>query len=173
MNRPGIQLHFRRNIRTRWVRGLPRLEGYALSRHGVKLRGWQRKVAGRLLEVDRQGRFCWSGGLLVVMPRQLGKSTLMAMVALWLAEQEHRMVVSTSDTLRTTDRVMAPWRRWAQEEDYRATSRLDQPQIWFERGQWVGQAANEHLGVGMTVDVALVDEAWDVPEVAVTRALAP
>ena len=107
------------------------------------------------------------------MPRQLGKSTLMAMVALWLAEQEHRMVVSTSDTLRTTDRVMAPWRRWAQEQDYRATSRLDQPQIWFERGQWVGQAANEHLGLGMTVDAGLVDEAWDVPEVAVTRALAP
>jgi hypothetical protein len=130
-------------------------------------------VAERLLEVDAEDRFCWSGGLMVVMPRQLGKSTLMSMLALWLAHDLGRVVVSTSDTLRTTDKVQAPWRRWATEAGFKAKARFDQPEIDFGRGRWTGQAANEHLGVGMTVDAGLVDEAWDVPEVAVTRALAP
>lgn len=40
-------------------------------------------------------------------------------------------------------------------------------------GRYVGLAASDRLGVGWSVNLGLVDEAWDVPEVAITQALSP
>jgi hypothetical protein len=131
-------------------------------------------VADRVLEQDSDGRWCWAGGTLLVVPRQQGKSTLMRVLGAWMAEHLQFRVLSAAPVLKQLDAVLADALDWAEDDGLHVWRAMDRPAIrWPHGGHWQGQTAKKRLGVSATTDAALLDEVWDMEADAVTRGLLP
>ena len=139
---------------------------YAREQLGVEFLPWQAMVADRLLEFDADGLYCWPRSL-VLVPRQSGKSTLLRAVCEWSASQG-RFAMATSAKLTTVGHLMGEaLRKYRDADGFVVRTLRDQPEInWpgatLSAGRWVGQAANDMLGRGFTVDTAVLDEVQDI-----------
>lgn len=132
----------------------------------------QLRVADRMLEIDKDGRWCWPVFVYSV-PRQRGKSWVLRGVLAWLASQG-LLVVGTVNRLRTAAEVIRPLGRWVLDNGGKWHRAIDQPAVeWPNGGRVVFQAATDALAVGWSPDAGAVDEAWDVPAIPVMQGLVP
>jgi hypothetical protein len=130
----------------------------------------------RVLEFDDRGRWCWPR-CIVLVPRQSGKSTVARALCEWMAAN-NEAVLSTSAKLVTVAQLMREsMHRYRDQDGFTVKLAKDQPEIAWphagaNKGRWISQAANEMLGRGFSVDLALVDEVQDV-NVEAMESLAP
>jgi hypothetical protein len=141
-------------------------------------RWWALLVAFRALEHDGDGRLVWDTVVLSTA-RQSGKSWLARELCLWRLDQADRLgevqtVVHTAAQLKHAFSVFAPAGRWAAHNGYRVRWANGEQQIQARDGSaWLIQAANDGLGVSLSVGLGFVDEAWDVPRELVEQGLVP
>jgi phage terminase large subunit-like protein len=113
--------------------------------------------------------------------RQSGKSTLGRIVCGWRRDRgpalfgEAQTVVSTANKFAT---ALELWQGVAYAEQGRSGSRVrwarGAEEIGDSRGsRWIVQAATPNLGVGLSVSLGLVDEAWNVERDHVEASLVP
>ena len=99
----------------------PQFVRWAQAWTGKKLRWFQKLIAYRMLEHDRQKRLVWEQ-VIVTMARQVGKSYLLRLLALWRMHHGHlfgdepQLILHTASTLTIAREVIAPAQRWAQAE---------------------------------------------------------
>jgi hypothetical protein len=156
---------------------------YAEARTGYPWRWWQRLAATRLLECDDAGRLVWQSAALS-MARQLGKSWLLADLAMWRLEHgrywpapDPPLVVHTGKDMAVCVEVQREARRWA--------SQPSRKNVWKVR-ESNGQQTVEYLAngarwvvlasravQGRRACLAFVDEAWGVDARSVTEDLMP
>ena len=131
----------------------------------LQLWPWQQRVLQRALEVDAQGRLCWTY-VVVSTGRQSGKSILARAVATARCHFAGRFgepqdVLHVANALRAAQRIMMPAWRWATEEGLgirKATG--NEKIIWPDGSQWSIQATNSIYGA--SGGLILADEAWDL-----------
>ena len=147
---------------------------------GKKLRWFQKLIAYRMLEHDRLGRLVWEQ-IIVSMARQVGKSYLLRLLALWRMHATVRfggdpqLVLHTASSLPIAREVIAPAQRWAQAQGDEYKCRFTNGELEIRReldgSRWIVRA-NRSL-VGYSAALAICDEAFDVPEQLVTEGLEP
>jgi hypothetical protein len=147
---------------------------------GKKLRWFQKLIAYRMLEYDRDGHLVWEQ-IIVSMARQVGKSYLLRLLALWRMHHGHlfggepQLVLHTASSLSIAREVIAPAQRWAQLQDGEYKVRFTNGELEIYRNadgaRWIVRA-NRSL-VGYSAALAICDEAFDVDEVVVTEGLEP
>ena len=147
---------------------------------GKRLRWFQKLIAYRMLEHDRLGRLVWEQ-IIVSMARQVGKSYLLRLLALWRMHATVRfggdpqLVLHTASSLPIAREVIAPAQRWAQAQGDEYKCRFTNGELEIRReldgSRWIVRA-NRSL-VGYSAALAICDEAFDVPEQLVTEGLEP
>ena len=156
---------------------------------GNALRPWQRYVLDRALEVREDGRLRWPT-VIVTVSRQSGKSWLLRGVAWWRMHQAERFgeaqtVLHVSNKAAQADEVWKPAARLASEVyglgqglkpdgQARVLAQMGQQSLSIPDGsRWLVAAATQNAGVGFSVSMALVDEAWAIPAPVVNSAIKP
>lgn len=148
--------------------------------YGMELRPWQRHALDRALEYDAGGNLVWST-VMVTVGRQSGKSWLSRAVCLWRLHNaelfgETQTVLHVANRRQTAMEVMRPAGLWASERYGKNAVKWGNQEagIYLPSGdRWLIHAANESAGVGYSVSVVFVDEAWKVKREVVDDALAP
>jgi hypothetical protein len=141
-------------------------------------RWWAQLAAYRALEHDGDGRLLWETVVLTTS-RQVGKSWLIRELCMWRLDQAERLgevqtVVHAAAQLKHAYRQWAPAARWARNNGYRVRWTNGEQCIEAADGSgWLIQAANDGLGVSLSVGLAIVDEAWDVPRELIEHGLEP
>ena len=157
----------------------PEFIDWAETREGRPLRWWQRLVATRLLETDRDGRLVWSV-MLLTMGRQLGKSWLLRELCLWRVHQADRFgepqdVLHTGKDVAICKEVQRPARLWAKAHhpDYKVREVNGQEEIELvaDGSRWMVRAKDAVYGYATSMGAA--DEAWKVRAVAIEEGLEP
>lgn len=132
-----------------------------------ELRWWQQLVLRRLCEVDAAGRHVWPA-LVLTVPRQLGKSTLLRVMFLWrlhhadrFGEEQALLHVASKESI--VQEVMRPAMRWAARLEPKVHNpRVSHGEIMLELNEdgsrWLGRAKSGVEGISATS--AAVDEAW-------------
>jgi phage terminase large subunit-like protein len=142
--------------------------------------GWQRWAADGLLEVDGPGQFRNRIGLISVA-RQNGKSTLMVGLIGWAMTEGAilrggpQTVVLTANTLDTASLMFKQVEPILVErfggKSYKSFGRQE---VELANGSvLIARAASESIGHGRSVDLAVVDEVWQVPAEAINAGLLP
>jgi hypothetical protein len=157
----------------------PEFIRWAEARSEKELRWWQRLVATRMLEVDKDGKLVWETIVLSVA-RQLGKSWLLRELCLWRIHQGERFgepqdVLHTGKDIAICKEVQRQARFWARSQPdlYKVTEVNGQESIEYRRdvSRWMVRAKG---GVyGYAVSLAAVDEAWKVKQEVVDEGLTP
>jgi hypothetical protein len=146
---------------------------------GVTLRWWQRLAAYRILEIDAAGELCWSV-VLVSTSRQVGKSTLLAMLAHWRITQAPRfgqpqLAVHTGKDLQVCREVQRDSRMWARrhrDSGWSAMEANGKEEVTAPDGsRWLVRAQDSVYGYAATLP--MIDEAWDVPLPVLTEGVEP
>ena len=150
------------------------------SAYGLELRGWQAYALERALEHDESGSLYWP---LVVLSvgRQSGKSVLSRAVCMWRLHHaelfgEPQTVLHVANTVSTALEVMRPAGLWAVEKYGRKAARWGNtaPQIEIPGGsRWLVRAANDSAGVGYSISMAFLDEAWRIEDRVWEDAISP
>ena len=146
----------------------------------VELRPWQRWALDRALEHRADGSLRWRTVVLSVS-RQSGKSVTGRAVCGWRQNGgpavfgEPQTVVSTANKFQT---ALELWQGAAYAMQAVCHSRVRWARGAEEIGdpngsRWLVQAATPNLGVGLSVSMALVDEAWNVERDHVEASLVP
>src|SRR3954451_6026003 len=156
----------------------PEFISWAEQRTGRSLRWWQRLVATRLLETDRDGKLVWET-LVLSMARQLGKSWLLRELLLWRIHQGERFgepqdVLHTGKDLAVCKEVQRPARIWAKgREEYRVREVNGQEEIELlkDGSRWMLRA--KEAVYGYSVSCGAADEAWKVRAASVEEGLTP
>ena len=175
---------------------LPRLESVAPERargsYGVEaeewlgehfdmsLLPWQRYALNRILEHDEYGNLVWPSVLLTV-GRQQGKSTLTRAMCLWRLHHAHlfgetQTILHIANTTPTALEVMRPAGQWAVEKYGKKATRWGNtaPQIELPSGdRWLVRAANQSAGVGYSISMIFVDEAFLVKRSVIEDSVMP
>jgi hypothetical protein len=160
----------------------PLAEEWAAVHLGDRLRPWQRYSLGRALEHRADGSLRW-GEVLLTVSRQSGKTVLERGLCGWRASAsdifgEPQYVLSVANRKAT---AFIPWmiaarraREWGAIPRYKAgEERIEWPDEYEPRGVWRIDAANMNAGVGTSISLACVDEAWNVERKVVEAALWP
>jgi hypothetical protein len=141
---------------------------FAEARAGRPLRWWQRMVAARLLEHDDQGELVWEW-LVLSTARQLGKSWLLRELIMWRVHQADRFgepqdVLHTGKDLAICKEIQRPARLWAKHryKDFKVREVNGQEEIELraDGSRWMVRAKSSVSG--LSVSMAVVDEAWAV-----------
>jgi len=157
-----------------WVNGSGILGTY-------RLLPWQEYALTRALET-RQGRLRWRT-VIITIGRQQGKSILARSVCWWRIHQgdrfgEQQLLLHTANQLMTGREV---WRPAA----LHALGRYGKRAAKFGRGseeidltpdghgRWLVQAATDNTGVGYSLSMGLVDEAWNVARKIADESMRP
>jgi hypothetical protein len=156
----------------------PEFIAWAEERSGGRLRWWQRLVAVRLLEHDRDGRLVWET-MVLSMARQLGKSWLLRELILWRMHQGERFgepqdILHTGKDLAVCKEVQRPARIWAKaRSDYRVREVNGQEEIELleDGSRWMLRA--KEAVYGYSVSCGAADEAWKVRASSVEEGLTP
>jgi phage terminase large subunit-like protein len=146
----------------------------------MDVRGWQGYVLDRALEHDADGRLVWPT-VIVTVSRQQGKSFLARGLCMWRLFEGQRIwggeqtLLHVANKRETAMEVMRPAGRWV---DGRGLGKVKWGNtfagIELPAGdRWLIHAANESAGVGYSVDMAFVDEAWKIKRTVVDDAIAP
>jgi len=147
---------------------------------GLELRGWQAYALNRALEHDDQGELVWPV-VVITVGRQSGKSVLSRAVCMWRMHHaelfgEQQTILHVANKVETAREVMRPAAHWAVQKygknAYKAGNTA--PQIELPSGdRWIIQAANDSAGVGYSISMAFIDEAWRVQRKVVDDAINP
>ena len=158
----------------------PQFVKWAEAWTGKKLRWFQKVVAYRMLEYDAGRHLVWEQ-IIVSMARQVGKSYLLRLLALWRMHHSHlfggepQLVLHTASSLSIAREVIAPAQRWAQAQGGLYKCRFTNGELEIYRNEdgarWIVRA-NRSL-VGYSAALAICDEAFDVTEDVVTEGLEP
>ena len=147
---------------------------------GVELMPWQRRVLDRMLGLDETGELAVRSSL-VSVARQNGKTqALKALIGWWLTEGPvyrggPQLVVSTAHTLDLAVHLfesLAPTLielfggkgRWSY-----GRNTLTMP----DGSEWAARAATPVIGHGLSIDLAVADEVWDVSADVIDQGLMP
>jgi len=147
---------------------------------GVHLRPWQCWALDRGLEHRADGSLRWPTVLLSVS-RQSGKSVTGRAVCGWRQSEgaqtfgEVQTVLSTANKFQT---ALELWMGGAYAMQAQTASRVRWARGAEEIGdpngsRWLVQAATPNLGVGLSVSLGLVDEAWNVERDYIEASLVP
>lgn len=147
---------------------------------GLELRGWQAYALNRALEHDENGDLVWPV-VVITVGRQSGKSVLSRAVCMWRMHHadlfgEQQTILHVANKVETAREVMRPAAHWAVQKYGKAAYRAGNtaPQIELPSGdRWIIQAANDSAGVGYSISMAFVDEAWRVQRKVVDDAINP
>lgn len=147
---------------------------------GLELRGWQRYALDRALEYDENEELVWST-VIITVGRQSGKSVMSRAVCLWrLHHADHfdepQTILHVANKRSTAMEVMRPAGLWAAETYGKKATRWGNENAGIELptgDRWLIHAANDSAGVGYSVSMVFVDEAWKVKRDVVDDALAP
>lgn len=134
----------------------------------------------RALEHDDDGRLVWST-VIITVGRQSGKSVLSRAVCLWRLHhadifQEPQTILHVANKRSTAMEVMRPAGIWASETYGKKAVRWGNENAGIEiptGDRWLIHAANDSAGVGYSVSMVFVDEAWKVKRSVVDDSLAP
>jgi hypothetical protein len=148
--------------------------------YGLQLRGWQRYAITRALEHDEDGALVWPIVVLTV-GRQSGKSVLSRAICMWRLHHadlfgETQTILHLANNVTTAMEVMRPAGLWAVEKYGKTAARWgnSSPQIAIPNGsRWLVRAANDSAGVGYSISMAFLDEAWRIPAGVWEDAVAP
>jgi phage terminase large subunit-like protein len=133
---------------------------------GIELMPWQRHVADVALERDDRGRLAYRE-VIVSVPRQSGKSTLLLLLLLWrlLSAPGQRAIYAAQNRLSARNRLFDTWYPKIRRSPLRDTFTLGRA-----TGAEALRAANGSLltllsseesgGHGEVLDLAVLDEAW-------------
>lgn len=154
--------------------------GWLRDTYGLVLRGWQGYAIDRALEHDADGVLVWP---LVVLSvgRQSGKSVLSRGICMWRLHHadlfgEPQTVLHVANTVSTALEVMRPAGLWAVEQYGKKAARWGNtaPQIEIPNGsRWLVRAANDSAGVGYSISMAFMDEAWRIDDRVYEDAIDP
>ena len=144
------------------------------------LRAWQRYVLERALEVNPDGSLRWPV-VVVTTARQSGKSWLLRALMWWRLHQAERygepqQVLSTSNLLNTAVEIWMPAGRLAVEQYGREATAFGNGRQCVtlpDTSRWMVQAAGPNTGVGFSLSLAVIDEAWKVARSTAEDSLAP
>lgn len=147
---------------------------------GLKLRAWQRHALDRALEHDDQGALVWST-VIITVGRQSGKSVMSRALCMWRLHHadlfgETQTILHVANKRSTAMEVMRPAGLWAVERYGKKAARWGNENAGIELpsgDRWLVHAANDSAGVGYSVSMVFVDEAWKVKREVVDDALAP
>lgn len=148
--------------------------------YGMELRPWQAHALNRALEHDQEGRLIWST-VIITVGRQSGKSWLSRALCMWRLHHaelfgEQQTVLHVANKRATALEVMRPAGLWAAEIYGPKAAKWgnENAGIFLPSGdRWLVHAANDSAGVGYSVSMVFVDEAWKVRREVVDDALAP
>lgn len=156
------------------------LTEHARTSRGVELYWWQRLAWARILEHDAAGALCWDDAGMTVA-RQVGKSVGLRESAMWRIDTgtarwgEPQLVLHTGKDLSVCVEVQRPARRWAAElaDVYKVRNANGQEQIerLADGSRWLVRAKENAFG--LTVNQALVDEAWKVEAELIEEGVVP
>ena len=148
--------------------------------YGLTLRGWQAYAIDRALEHDEHGVLVWP---LVVLSvgRQSGKSVLSRGICMWRLHHaelfgETQTILHVANTVSTALEVMSPAGLWAVEKYGKKAARWGNtaPQVQLPSGdRWLVRAANHSAGVGYSISMAFMDEAWRIEDRVWEDAISP
>ena len=141
---------------------------------------WQAELLDVAMELRPDGQLAYSH-VLVTVPRQQGKTTLLRAVAAHrLLYRRDQLVLGTAQ-----DRPMA-MRTWAYTVDLfqrrelaalqpraRRTTGLESLKLGATGGEYVIAAPTEKAGHGMSLDLGMVDEAWALTDQRLAQAFEP
>lgn len=148
--------------------------------YGMQLRGWQAYALDRALEVDDSGALLWSK-VIITVGRQSGKSWLARGLCMWRLHHAHlfgeeQTVLHVANKRETAMEVMRPAGLWATEQYGKQAAKWGNTLagIVLPTGdRWLIHAANESAGVGYSVSMVFVDEAWKVKREVIDSSIAP
>jgi hypothetical protein len=156
----------------RWVDENPALH----PRKTEGLRWFQRVIAYRVLEHDKDGLLVWRN-VLITLARQLGKSWLLRALIVWriqhpeLFDDEDQTVVYMAHRMGTANEVWRPAARWATSQDWHVRWANGEQLIeTHDGGRWMIKAATDGVGVGFALSVIVADEGWMIPRSVVEAA---
>jgi len=146
----------------------------------VEVRPWQRWALDRALEHRADGSLRW-GVVLLSVSRQSGKSIVGRIVCGWRRDRgrdifgEPQTVVNCANKFQT---ALELWQGVAYAAQGQHGARVRWARGAEEIGdpfgsRWIVQAATPNLGVGLSVSLGLVDEAWNVERDHVEASLVP
>jgi phage terminase large subunit-like protein len=149
----------------------------AAEAFGRPQRPWQKHALKRGLELGADGRLRWRIVVLSVA-RQQGKSDLLRALAWWRMRtpryREAQLVMATANRVLASREVWRPLRRVAEDQDWIVRLGRAEEEIESPRGdRYLIRAATDALGSSYSVDLGLVDEAWDVERDHVESGLLP
>lgn len=145
-----------------------------------ELRPWQRYALTRALECDANGKLCWPI-VVISAPRQVGKSVIERIACTWRLHQSElfgqtQSIVHVANKMNTALEIWQPVthyfrNRYGKKAVYSATG---QWRIVLPDGsRWLIQAANDSAGVGFSLTMILVDEAWQIDRRIIDASLRP
>jgi hypothetical protein len=146
----------------------------------MTLRPWQRYALDRALEHDEKGELIWPT-VIITVGRQSGKSWLSRALCLWRLHQaelfgETQTILHVANRRQTAMEVMRPAGLWAVNKYGKKAVKWGNMESGIEiptGDRWLIHAANESAGVGYSVSLAFIDEAWKVKRDVVDDAIAP
>ena len=147
------------------------IENSGLSAYGdpIRLRPWQQRVLLRALEHDEDGTLVWPTVVLTV-PRQQGKSIILAALATWrmaqpeLLGQSQAQILFTSNKRETASLILNHAQQWASEKaEWKPKYGAGRESLQHANGStWRLAAATTGAGTGTSNHMVLVDEAWQI-----------
>ena len=148
--------------------------------YGMDLFPWQRYALDRALEYDLNNELVWSC-VTITVGRQSGKSFLSRAICLWRLHHaelfgETQTVLHVANKRSTALEVMRPAGLWASEVYGKKSVKWgnESAGIFLPSGdRWLIHAANDSAGVGYSVSMVFVDEAWKVSSDVVDNSIAP
>ena len=149
----------------------------------MELRPWQRLVLDRALEHDAAGRLVWPV-VVVTVPRQQGKSVLLAGLHLWRMHQTERWgepqtIAHVAHVRTAATRLLQAGYDWVQGTERIADGWYVRKASGSERvtapwgSSWELYSANSNAGVGGSFSQVTLDEAWAIPRHVFEDALRP
>jgi len=150
------------------------------TNHGMTLRPWQRYALDRALEHDANGDLVWPT-VIITVARQSGKSWLSRALCLWRLHSrelfdEEQTILHVANRRQTAMEVMRPAGLWATEKYGQRAVKWGNMESGItvpDGGRWLIHAANDSAGVGYSISLAFVDEAWKVRRDVIDDAIAP
>jgi hypothetical protein len=145
-----------------------------------RLLPWQEYALTRALET-RGGRLRWRT-VIVTIGRQQGKSVLARSLCWWRLHQAERfgepqLLLHTANKQDTAREVWRPAALHALKVYGKKASKFgrgtEEIDLGEDRGRWLVQAATDSTGVGYSLSMGLIDEAWNVARKIADESMRP
>ena len=146
---------------------------------GTPLMEWQQQVADVALERTPEGRFAYRE-VVVHVPRQQGKSRLLLIVMMVrsLVERGSRVIYTAQSGLMARGKLIDDWLPELQQSEFAPmfSVRLvnGHEAIKFENSSRIELVSSTRkAGHGLVIDLAVIDEAFSLPDARLEQALKP